>query len=110
MIAAPREIDLRRLAKGVNEKKLRLATQREAEQLTGAQVGGISALAVLNRGFEVYIDRPALRLNEIHVSGGVRGLDVKLRVADLIQVTGARVVDATTTDGEGVTENEALGE
>ena len=95
MVAANREIDLRLLARSVGEKKLRMATQREAEQLTGLQVGGISALALLNRGFDICLDRPALDLQEIHISGGTRGLDLKLRVADLIQVTRARVAEAT---------------
>jgi Cys-tRNA(Pro)/Cys-tRNA(Cys) deacylase len=95
MVAANRELDLRLLARSLGEKKLRMATQREAEQLTGLQVGGISALALLNRGFEACIDRTALSLEHVHVSGGARGLDVRLRVSDLIQLTHARVVDAS---------------
>lgn len=95
MVASNREIDLRLLAKSVGEKKLRMATKKEAEQLTGAQIGGISALAQLNRGFEMYIDEPAQDLELVHVSGGVRGLDLRLRAADLIRVTSARVVEAT---------------
>src|SRR5262245_54773491 len=47
MIAADREVDLRLLAKSVGEKKLHMATLKEAEKLTGLQVGGISALALL---------------------------------------------------------------
>jgi Cys-tRNA(Pro)/Cys-tRNA(Cys) deacylase len=96
MVAADREIDLRQLARSSGEKKLRMATRREAEQLTGLEVGGISALAMLERGFQTCIDRAALALDHIHISGGARGLDVRLRVSDLIQVTHARVVDATT--------------
>lgn len=95
MVASHREVDLRLLAKSVGEKKLRMATKKEAEQLTGAQIGGISALAQLNKGLEMLLDRPALDLEWIHVSGGVRGLDLKLRVADLIRVTGAKIVQAT---------------
>ncbi len=96
MVAADREIDLRQLARSLGEKKLRMATQREAEQLTGLEVGGISALALMDRGFEICIDRPALMFWHLHISGGARGLDIKLRVADLIRVTRARVVEATT--------------
>jgi Cys-tRNA(Pro)/Cys-tRNA(Cys) deacylase len=94
MLGADRELDLRLLARSLGEKKLRMASRREAEQLTSLQVGGISALVLLNRGFEVCIDRQALRLEHVHVSGGARGLDVRLRVSDLIQLTLARVVDA----------------
>ncbi len=95
MIAAPREIDLRLLAASLGEKKLRVAKHDEAEALTGLQVGGISALALLNKPFEVCLDRPALLLDGIHISGGQRGLDVRLNVQDLISLTKAKVVDAT---------------
>jgi len=98
MVAGPRQIDLRRLADSLGEKAVRMAPQREAERLTSLQVGGIGALALLDRPFDVYIDRPALTLDEILVNGGRRGLNLRLRVADLVRVTGARPVDATRPD------------
>ncbi len=87
------EIDLKALAASLGEKKLRLATQREAEALTGLQVGGISALALLNRGFEICLDRSATNLPAIHLSAGQRGANLKLSVADLQRLTHARQVD-----------------
>lgn len=101
MVAADREIDLRSLARSIGEKKLRMATHREAEQLTRLQVGGISALALLNRGFQVCIDRPALSHSQIHISGGLRGIDLMLKVADLVELTDATVVEATTNRDRG---------
>lgn len=94
MIASDCEVDLKALAKTVGEKKLRMATPREAESLTGLQVGGISALALLNRGFEICLDRAALALDQIHISAGQRGVDLQLAVADLVALTRARTVDA----------------
>jgi Cys-tRNA(Pro)/Cys-tRNA(Cys) deacylase len=101
MVASHREIDLRVLAKSVGAKKLRMATKKEAEQLTGAQIGGISALAQLNKGFEMLLDETAQQLEWIHVSGGVRGLDLKLRAQDLARVTNAKFVQATAQNPEG---------
>lgn len=98
MVASNREVDLRLLAKSVGEKKLRMATKKEAEELTGAQIGGISALAQLNKGFEILLDRPGAQLETIHVSGGVRGLDIELRAADLVRVTRAKTIEATARD------------
>ena len=95
MIAAPRAIDLKKLAASVGEKKLKIARHDEAEALTGLPVGGISALALLHKPFEVCLDRPALALTHIHISGGQRGLDVKLAVTDLIALSTAKVVEAT---------------
>lgn len=96
MIAAHREVDLKALAKALKEKSLRMAAQKEAEALTGLQVGGISALALLNRGFEICIDEPALALEQIHISAGRRGVDIQLAVQALIALTRAKVVKATS--------------
>ena len=97
LIASHREVDFKLLAKslGSAKQKLRMATQREAESLTGLQVGGISALALLNRGFEIALDEPAAALDQIHISAGQRGVDLRLAVKDLVAVTGAKVVRAT---------------
>lgn len=92
MVPADHELDLKRLAKAVGEKKLKMATHREAEALTGLQVGGISALALLNKGFYMCIMREAQGLSHIVVSAGRRGVDVRLAVEDLIRVTGAQLV------------------
>src|SRR3954465_5634802 len=56
------ELDLKLLGQQpeVGEKKLRMASQREAESLTGLLVGGISPLALLDKGFRSFIDRSAL--------------------------------------------------
>jgi Cys-tRNA(Pro)/Cys-tRNA(Cys) deacylase len=95
MIPAQREVDLKLLAKELGEKKLRMATHKEAEQMTGLQVGGISALALPQRSFEVCLDASAQALERIHVSAGVRGVDIEVGVSDLIGVTRAKVVRAT---------------
>ncbi len=95
MVAADRELDLKRLAASIGEKKLRMAPQREAERLTGLQVGGISALALLKRGFDIFIDRTATAQRQVYISGGQRGINLRLAVDDLIRVTGARIVEAS---------------
>ena len=99
MIAGDRELDLKGFAKAIGEKKVAMASQREAEELTGLQVGGISALALVGRPFDVYIDRPATRLSHILVSAGQRGINLRVAVEDLIRVTRARVVDASGLGG-----------
>jgi Cys-tRNA(Pro)/Cys-tRNA(Cys) deacylase len=92
MVPADQELDLKRLARAVGEKKLKMATHRQAEALTGLQVGGISALALLNRGFQICLLREAKALSHVVVSAGRRGVDLRLPVKDLIRVTGARLV------------------
>lgn len=96
VISGPYEVDLRKLAKSVGEKKLLLATQREAEQITGSLVGGISPLALLNRGFQCVIDESALIFEAIHISGGQRGLNIRIAPNDLIMLTKALVADISS--------------
>lgn len=95
LVAGNRELRLKHLAQALGEKKLRMATHKEAEAWTGLKVGGISALALMPRGFPVYLDHTALALEDILVSAGQRGLDIRLTVADLLRVTRATIVEAT---------------
>jgi Cys-tRNA(Pro)/Cys-tRNA(Cys) deacylase len=84
-------VDLKLVAQAVGEKKVYLPTEREAEALTGLQAGGISPLALLNKGFRVLIDESARRHAHIHISGGQRGLNIELPVADLEKLTNAEI-------------------
>ena len=93
MVPGDRELDLRALAQATGDKKLRMATQKEAESLTGLRVGGIGALALLNRGFEIWLDRAAMERERIFVNAGQRGVNLELRVDDLVSVTNARWIE-----------------
>lgn len=91
LVPGNKALDLRLLARATGEKKLHMATHKEAEALTGLEVGGISALALLNKGFEVYADETIRSLTEVYVSAGTRGVNLSLRPQDLLQLTRARV-------------------
>jgi Cys-tRNA(Pro)/Cys-tRNA(Cys) deacylase len=95
MTPGDRELDMRLVAKGVGAKSAHMALQRDAERLTGLKVGGISPLALLDKRFEMYIDREALALDALYINGGQRGVNLRLRVADLLAVTRAQPIEAT---------------
>jgi len=95
-----RELDMRRVAKAVGAKSAQMAPRREAERLTGLKVGGISPLALLDKRFEIYLDAPAADLDELYINGGQRGINLKLRVADLLALTQARVIEATSSSAD----------
>ena len=90
VVPGDREVDRKALASAAGEKKVFVPTQREAEQLTKLQAGGISPLALINRGFQVIIDASAQVLPEIFISGGQRGLNIRLAPSDLASLTNAR--------------------
>ena len=95
MVGGDRELSLKDVARAVGEKKVRMATVREAESLTGLKVGGISALALLGKAFDLFIDERVLGHDAVLLSAGKRGVNVRLAVSDLIELTGATVIDAT---------------
>lgn len=97
VIPGPSAVDLKLLAAVLGEKKVHLPTEREAEALTGLQAGGISPLALINRGFQVVIDSAAQHHPEIHVSGGQRGINIRLPVPDLVKLTNARLAPISRT-------------
>lgn len=91
VVPATATVDLKLLAAALVEKKVHLPTEREAERLTGLQAGGISPLALLNQGFQVVLDVSAQAFDEIYISGGQRGLNIKIPVRDLVKLISARI-------------------
>lgn len=96
VVPGPSEVNLKALARAVGEKKVVIASQNEAERLTGLLAGGISPLALLNRGFQVVLEVTAQELSEFNISGGQRGLDICLSVADFIEIANARLAHIIT--------------
>lgn len=84
-------VDLKAVAAFVGEKKVAIPSQDEAEKMTGLQTGGISPIALINKGFSVIIDSSAQSFGEIYISGGQRGLNLKIAVSDLVNLTNARI-------------------
>jgi Cys-tRNA(Pro)/Cys-tRNA(Cys) deacylase len=87
------QLNLKKMARAADVKKVKMASHADAERLTGLKVGGISALALVQKRWPVYIDRRAEALEDIVVSAGQRGLQVRMAVAALIDLVGAQVVD-----------------
>lgn len=94
MVPASLEIDLKVLAGSLGLKKLRMASHRDAERHTGLKVGGISALALIGKGFPVLIEETATLFEDVLVSAGQRGWDVRIGVSALVDLTGARTIRA----------------
>jgi len=90
VIPGPNQVDLKRVAAALGEKKVNLPTEREAETLTGLRAGGISPLGLINKGFQILIDISALKFELINISGGQRGLNVALAPGQLAELTNAR--------------------
>jgi Cys-tRNA(Pro)/Cys-tRNA(Cys) deacylase len=98
VIPGPHRVDLKMLAAALGEKKVSLPSEREAEGLTGLEAGGISPLALVNKGFQVLIASEARSHSHIHVSGGQRGLNILIPVESLAELTHARFAAISMSD------------
>ena len=92
-------LNLRRLAKALGEKKVALAPHARAEALTGLKVGGTSALALIQKGWDVTLDARAMAVANIVISAGQRGTQLRLETADLIDLLGCRIIDVADAKG-----------
>ncbi|NTW03040.1 MAG: aminoacyl-tRNA deacylase [Oscillochloris sp.] len=100
MLAADRQLDLKRAAAAIGQKRLEMMPRAETERLTGLKVGGIGALALASKRWSSYLDRSAEAFAQIYVNAGQRGVMVGVAVPDLLRVLGAAVIDATSASDE----------
>lgn len=93
MLPSNKQLNLKRLAKALGGKKAALAAHADAEKLTGLQVGGISALALMQKLWDVYLDQSAEALEHIVISAGQRGVQLRVATKALIELLGCELVD-----------------
>jgi Cys-tRNA(Pro)/Cys-tRNA(Cys) deacylase len=84
------QLDLKALARAAGARRAAMAEPEAAQRATGYVVGGISPLGQKRR-LATFLDESAAALPAIHVSGGRRGLEIRLAPADLVRLTGARL-------------------
>lgn len=96
LLAADRTLDLKKLAAVSGHKKVSMAAHKDAEDMTGLKVGGISALALTHKNWPVYLDQAATELEHILVSAGQRGMDLRVPTMAFIKVVGAKVAEIST--------------
>ena len=92
LIPAAEEVDLKKAAAAMHDKKAEMITVRELLPLTGYIRGGCSPIGMKKR-FPTLIHSSALMFDTIGVSAGVRGGTLMLSPNDLISYTGAIVCD-----------------
>ncbi|MEK3978833.1 Cys-tRNA(Pro) deacylase [Psychrobacillus sp. FSL K6-2836] len=90
IIPVHKELNLKEVAKAVGEKKVELLPLKELQPTTGYIRGGCSPIG-MKKLFPTWIDSSAENLDFVLVSGGKIGLQVKLSVQDLLQLTNGRI-------------------
>lgn len=88
-------LDLKALARAAGGKRAAMADAVVAVKTTGYVVGGISPFGQ-RKQLPTIIDELCELLDEVHVSGGRRGLEIVVAPTDLISVLGATVAPIAT--------------
>ena len=96
MVPALKEIDLKKLAQAIKDKKVEMLPMKLLLSTTGYVRGGCSPVG-MKKQFPTYIDQTCLNHERLSVSAGIRGMQVLLKREDLIAVSQAQCVDVIKT-------------
>lgn len=83
------ELDLKAMAKAVEERKVETVAVKELEALTGYIRGGVTAMGA-KKDYPVVLDELAQLFETISVSAGRRGLQILLSPGSYVRATRAR--------------------
>ena len=94
VVPGAEEVDLKLAAKVSGNKKCDLIPMKELLPLTGYVRGGCSPIG-MKKAFPTYIHTTAQSYDNVYVSAGVRGLQLKIAPQDLIRMSHATVCHLT---------------
>lgn len=100
IIPSENKLDLKKLALAAGTKKVRMAAHKDAESLTGLKVGGISALALRDKNWQVYLDQSATALEHIVMSAGQRGTQIRVPTTPILSLLRVRLADISSEGDE----------
>ncbi|ABX42923.1 Cys-tRNA(Pro) deacylase [Lachnoclostridium phytofermentans] len=93
-IPVAEELDLKKVANIIGDKKIELAPVKDLLGLTGYIRGGCSPIG-MRKKFPTYVDETAILFDEITVSAGVRGCQLLIPREELIEFLQATLCDLT---------------
>lgn len=88
------ELNLKKAASFVKDKKIELIPVKDLLSLTGYIRGGCSPIG-MKKKFPTFVDETAILYDEIAVSAGVRGCQILINPEDLVTYIGATYGDLT---------------
>jgi len=90
IIPGNKELDLKKAAKVSGNKNAAMVQMKEILELTGYIRGGCSPVG-MKKKYSTYIDENCILYDQIYISAGIRGLQLKISTDDLILVTGSEI-------------------
>ncbi len=93
-IPVAEELNLKKVATMVGDKKVELVPVKDLLNLTGYIRGGCSPVG-MKKKFPTYVDETAILFDEITISAGVRGCQLVVERERLLDYLGATLCDLT---------------
>ena len=84
LVAADRKVNLKKLAKIVQTKKLRLAPPKEVLQITGCEVGSVHPFGNLHN-LPTYLDSSILENDIVNFNAGLHTMSIEMKSKDLVK-------------------------
>src|SRR5438128_10638 len=97
LVPGGRRFDWPKLREHLGVKRMSLPDADEAKLVTGYERGTITPFGATN-AWPVIADKSIEMLGKVAIGGGRRGVNIHMRPQDLIEATGAAVVDVTTPE------------
>ena len=94
VIPVSKELDLKKAAKIIGEKKVEMIHVKDINKYTGYIRGGCSPIG-MKKKYSTYIDKTAEKLNTIMVSGGKIGTQIEISAMDLVKVVKGKLENLT---------------
>ena len=88
-------VSMRKMSRALGVKSVEMASERDAERLTGYRVGGIGPFGSRTR-LPVFLELQAVEQDRVFFNGGRRGLLLGLEVETLMNALAAELVDVAT--------------
>ncbi len=96
VISAAKELDLGKLEKLLEAKKVELASADDVKKISGLNVGAVPPFGNLF-GLKMYVDKSLMSNKEIAFNAGSHTKSIKMKSNDLVKLTGAKIADFSKT-------------
>lgn len=93
------EVDLKKAAKAAGAKKVDLIPMKDLLAVTGYIRGGCSPVG-MKKAFPTYFHTTATDFDDIYVSAGQRGLQIKVNPQELIGFVRGKLADIVKTEND----------
>lgn len=94
ILPVSKQLSLKKLAKALTAKKIKMADSSKVQSSTGYVLGGVSPLGQKKK-LKTIIDSQANLHSTMFISGGKRGLEIELPPSSLIDLLNAELEDIT---------------